>query len=445
MDTSNAVRPRHDPVPLNGTEEAFWRCGLRLAVLCRVDGCIEEEFLEEALRRVEHRHPKLRATPLVDNTGVRRYHLDPPAPPIPWQIVEADAGAFPWREETRRLVATPHTPGAPLAAVTVLRDRAGNRADLILAVHHAVADGRSTLVLLDDLLGEYARAEAGDAPLPERAPIVSEGRAVSSAGWLDRARIALRFARLQLTERPGSQTPLPLDAAVPPFTQWSHFVFSRSDTLAIIRRCRAEQVSLNAALIAAACCALAECLGTAAAVFKWHSAFDVRDAIVTPRGPVGTRDLGCFMTLMRGRCGTSSAASQWDIARDVDGDIQDFARHGGPQFGFNMVALAMRRGVGPTASTPVNRNRPTLFATNYGVLELRDAYGTLRPRECTLVFTGDEITGASLSIEALVLGQRLNVGFVSNGVDSRFWDRLNASFRKHIESAAAVPRTPPVV
>lgn len=83
--------------------------------------------------------------------------------------------------------------------------------------------------------------------------------------------------------------------------------------------------------------------------------------------------------------------------------------------------------------------RPTLFATNYGVLGLRDAYGALRPRAGTLIFQGDHIIGPWLTMEVLVLAQRLNVGFSADGLDPSFWTDLATAVRRHLTDASGHP------
>jgi hypothetical protein len=181
---------------------------------------------------------------------------------------------------------------------------------------------------------------------------------------------------------------------------------------------------------------LLECLGLKEARFKWHSAFDVRDMLVGPVGGVTSRDLGCFMSLMRGLCRVTRHQGVWDLARVVQNDVNNFVQWGGPAYAYNAAAVGASEVVARLEAGN-HRRRPTVFATNYGVVALRDAYGTLRPSGCTLIFRGDDFTGPKLMIEALVLGQRLNIGFAADGLDPEFWARLQGVFRKEIEAATS--------
>jgi hypothetical protein len=372
--------------------------------------------------------------------GRRRYHPDSLAPRVAFEIADHDGRESPWREATRRLLQVDASPSEPLAAVAVLRDRSRRRCDLIFAVHHGIADGRSGLMLLGDLLAEYANAEAHlEAPDAPSLQIISAARATPSGGWVARWRLIRRTVRLQLAERRSGFTPLPRGFDVPPLSQWVHWVFSREETVALVRRCRKEQVSLGGVLVSAVYCGLMDCLPVSQAVFKWHSAFDVREALQGPAGPVTARDLGCFMSLMRGICSISQPPVFWDLARQVHAEVQAFVAQGGPALAYNMAAMwvsPIARRVEPTLLQSRSK-RPTLFATNYGMVDIRDTYGSLRPRECTLMFIGDESARPWLTMEALVLGQRLNVGFAADGLDRAFWERLQVVVRGQLDKATA--------
>ena len=429
-----------EPVLLSTIEEGFWRGTLGVVLLLRLDGCIEADLLGTSLQRLQRRHAKLRATIARGRDGKYRYQFDQVAPPIPFTITDYDAGEFPWRQEARRLLHISPPPAGALAAVTVLRSRSRGASDLILSVHHGIADGRSGIMLLDDLLTEYANAEAhleGDAR--PALPVVSAARATVSAGWRSRLRLVRRFLRLQ--REGGHQTSLPEGHDIPPLSQWVHWVFSREDTLGLIRRCRREHVSFSGVLVAAAFCGLMDCLAVPDGFFKWYTPFDVRDVLEGPAGPVAPRTLGAFAVFMRAHCKVLQQPAFWDLARRVHQDIQAFVQDGGPALGYNMVKVGASRQF-PAIQRMLERllpsgsNRPTLFVTHYGVPDMRDAYGSLRPRECTLVFKGDESTGPWLVMEGLVMGQQLNVGFCADGLDPEFWERLHVAVRRHLDLAA---------
>src|SRR2546425_7798059 len=95
----------------------------------------------------------------------------------------------------------------------------------------------------------------------------------------------------------------------------------------------------------------------------------------------------------------------WDVARRAHRNVQEFIRTGGPSFYHNLFTMISKRLVlRPVVASIRTKTRVTLLATNYGVVNIRDAYGTLRTRGCTLILKND-VVGPSLIIEALVMGQ----------------------------------------
>jgi hypothetical protein len=100
--------------------------------------------------------------------------------------------------------------------------------------------------------------------------------------------------------------------------------------------------------------------------------------------------------------------------------------------------------------TRSTNQRETLLATHYGVLNMRETYGSLRPQRCTLMFK-NEITGPSLVMEALVLSQRLNIGFAADDLDPAFWEQLQIAVRRQLDAAVtdgedrSAKREPPCV
>src|SRR3954451_10674014 len=93
-----------EPLLVSPMEEGFWRGAIRALLVLRLDGCIEADFLAQALERLQRRHPKLRAVIIQGPDGRHRYHFDQTTPPIPFQITDYEEGEPAWREAARRLM-----------------------------------------------------------------------------------------------------------------------------------------------------------------------------------------------------------------------------------------------------------------------------------------------------------------------------------------------------
>ena len=240
-------------------EAGFWRGAIRALVVLRLDGCIEADLLVEALHRLQRRHPKLRGVITRGRDGRHRYQFDQLAPPIPFQMTDYGDGERPWRDEARRLLHIPPPPAGPLAAVGVLRSRSHGCSELILSVHHSIADGRSAIMLVDDLLTEYAILEAQiEGPPRPALPAISPRRAVIPGGWVDRIWMFRRFVRLQRAEKRSRRTPLPVGRDIPDLSQWVHWPLARH--AGADPALRKEKVSFSGVLVAAAFCGLMDCL-----------------------------------------------------------------------------------------------------------------------------------------------------------------------------------------
>jgi Condensation domain len=438
--------PQGISIALSPLEELFWRseqdivgaASARLAILVWLDGWIEADVLATALRRLQQRHPKLRARITPKSEGWPHYRFDEAAPPIPCAITDHDEAEPPWREETRRLLQMDTRPEGPHAAVSVFRHRSGRRCQLILTVHHAIADGRSGISLIDDLLAEYANIEADPLVAPGPVlPLISAARATPSGGWTSRMWLLRRFIRLQREERRCRQTSLPAASEIPTLAQWVHWTFTPTETLQLVRRCRKEQASFGGAIVAAVCCGLMDSLPETQGVFKCQVPFDLRHELQGPVGPVRPGDLGCFMSTMNEFYQVPRHPAFWDLARRAHQDVKTFVERGGPSFYYNVLAAPMagRLFTRHTAAARTSGGkRPTLFATNYGVISIRELYGSLRPRGCTLMFNSDEMS-PSLVMEALVMQQQLNIGFAANQLDPEFWARLLIAVRRHLDTA----------
>src|SRR4030095_9333799 len=115
----------------------------------------------------------------------------------------------PSREDPRRLIQGRSPVAGPLVAVTVLRNRPQGASELLLTAHHAIADGLSAIMLANDLLTEYGRAEAHLKDTRPALPAVAAQRARVPGGWLGRLRLFRRVIRLQRKEKRSRQSTLP--------------------------------------------------------------------------------------------------------------------------------------------------------------------------------------------------------------------------------------------
>ncbi len=152
---------------------------MNLVAVARLAPAPDTDHLTEALARAQQRHPALRAR--IDG----RLFVYDDVPAIPLHVHDR-TGDDDWLAEAERLLNEP-LPAAtgPLATATLLRgDDAG---DLVMAFHHAAADGASVAALLDEVLGDR---EGEALPVPPSAddldPLDGIGGKAKLAGHLAR-------------------------------------------------------------------------------------------------------------------------------------------------------------------------------------------------------------------------------------------------------------------
>lgn len=129
--------------------------GMPLFIGSTVRGRVDETTLLLALDEVVAAHPLLRSR-VVDDAGAQHFVVDDLWRP-PFEVL---AGA---ETEYFRLVNTPVDWSDGLLRAYLLRD--GDRAQLVLAIHHGIADGRSAFALLDQLWRLYTALATGS-PMP---------------------------------------------------------------------------------------------------------------------------------------------------------------------------------------------------------------------------------------------------------------------------------------
>ncbi|MFH8336865.1 amino acid adenylation domain-containing protein [Streptomyces sp. AM6-12] len=173
---------RTRPLPLSFAQERLWfldrtsdRGDSYLLWYClRVRGGLERAAWQQALDDLVARHEVLR-TALTESDGrpVQRV-CDPMGVPLHWEAVPDGPDAESRLEAVRRRAVTLATRRFELDRPPLLRAGVWELADddhvVLLALHHAVTDGWSQGVLLDELAHHYAARRAGRAaqlpPLP---------------------------------------------------------------------------------------------------------------------------------------------------------------------------------------------------------------------------------------------------------------------------------------
>jgi hypothetical protein len=384
---------------LDAFEEFFWLIEQSVpvfhAVIAEIKGATTIEQWEHALDAAELRYPLLSAS-IRKLPGERPFFEKIPGVSMPLRIAPL-TDSLVLEEEMEKELQKPFGDGSgPLTRATLFHAR--DRAVVMFATHHSSLDGKSHLLLVQDVLA----AVAGEGPgeqlevlpgigqllgLPAPADYVkkSAGRSVAPEDEAGVEVFRVCVQRLQLTVE---------------------------ETAALLERAKKEQTTVHAALVAALTLA-GKRYSDAWQVgpVRCMSPIDMRKAVALPDAA------GLLISLHQGPVPTPDGASFWDIARAVREDMlpaqtADGARH-------LLSAMSSRVAEEHDARDLYSSvlNGPLLhelMVTNYAGYRARSEYGDLR---IVNLFTGScSVMPALQRVSVLTVNGRLGMTLVARDV-----------------------------
>jgi len=264
-----------------------------------IDGALSIERLRSALDRVQRKHPALRMLLREESDGLY-YALDA-AGPVPLRAAICTTEQV-LAGEIAREEATMFAPDEPLLRIAWLRT--GRGGVLLITTAHRICDGMSILTLARELLAGLH----GEAPLVPYPPLSPLDVAAAPGGPEEgKQRMVAAVINGLIAVIPPSRRPLRHDALR---REWH---VDAGLTAVLKHRCRAEQVSMHAALLAILDLALQSALGKRAPT-------RIDNPIDTRRGrlPQLKDDMlffggGSFKIAV----GADRGADLWERARDI--------------------------------------------------------------------------------------------------------------------------------
>src|ERR1700733_14550195 len=227
-------------------------------------GRLEEGRLLQALSRLQAKHPLLRCVieDGADSEGPRFVLQDHPAP-IPLRIVERKHDDD-WQTEVRREWVAPFDAGRdPLVRMVWLR--ASEVSELILVGHHCICDGQSGMTLLRECLSAYDEPEKDLGTYDPLGAIEDVVPATLLEDRSFRRRMRWKIGLLRLIflweRRKKVRSASPIRGEQMYFHRWS---LDKAASLTLTERCRAEGVTVFAAMSVAFLQAFREVRGTQA-------------------------------------------------------------------------------------------------------------------------------------------------------------------------------------
>lgn len=304
-------------------------------------------------------------------------------------------------EEMSRPFAAPR---GPLCRVHFCKHERG--VDVVITIHHSIADGLSLARLLRDLLEVYTDPNKvrGAYPLPAAIEVALNrrpSRIAYAAKFLFRAvkRMAAGLVRV-------------------PFSGWADFqtrrtrhLFVRWDEVhseALLARCRLERTTVHGALLAAQAKAFADVFlpGRKKVVLSSHSAVSWRSA-------AGRDDstLGCDVSVPDATLIWRAEDSFWDIARQAKVTLSRSVEESGsvpPNMPYHLLRRIIRAGV--LEAERSRRFMGSLSTTNLGALPIPREFGALR-LDAFWFAVSRRVGDFPVMLHAHTMHQRLNLCF----------------------------------
>lgn len=223
------------------------------AMMARVRGNVLAEQVREALRQIPARHPAM-----VTVRGGDAQQLDPIGPEFP--LTEyLDAGENDWVAVVQNELAHSFTRERPYARFMLLKH--GEHFDLVGVFHHHVCEGMSGMYIMRDILQLLGNPQTPLLPfaLPKMPNELIPASVVNNDAFQNNVKKMLRDLRWGLWVEKMRRRAFPQTAVTAPVedeTLVNQFVlfpvqFSVEQTRVLTERCRAEGVSVHAALCVA--------------------------------------------------------------------------------------------------------------------------------------------------------------------------------------------------
>jgi hypothetical protein len=384
---------------LDAFEEFFWLIEQSVPVfhtiIAEVKGATTIEQWERALDAVEVRYPLLSAS-IRKLPGERPFFEKLPGVSMPLRIAPL-TDSLVLEEEMENELQKPFGDGSgPLTRATLFHAR--DRAVVMFATHHSSLDGKSHLLLVQDVLAAVAGENLGEQlevlpgigqllGLPASADYVKKlaGRSVAPEDGASVEVFRVRVQRLQLT---------------------------MEETTVLLERAKKEQTTVHAALVAALTLA-GKRYSDAWQVgpVRCMSPIDMRKTLGLPDAA------GLLISLHQGPVPTPDGASFWDIARAVREDMlpaqtADGARHILSAFSSRVAEEHNARDLyWSVLNGPMLHE---LMVTNYAGYRARSEYGDLK---LETLFTGSSsVTPALQKVSVLTVNGRLGMTLVARDV-----------------------------
>jgi NRPS condensation-like uncharacterized protein len=358
-------------------------------ITANIIGAFKLEELQQALVKSQQRHPLLNVQIVLDKSEMpwfKKYPIQ-----IPVRVVER-LNPHQWQQEVEKELSNPFDWNqAPLVRVVLLQGE--NISDLLITCDHAIADGKSAVFLLKDILQSIGLP---DQPLLGLLPQESYEQMVPQCI----KNPPVSFTPSLSTTQTKPKLP---ENSRPSLQAWS---LSKSETLSIIDRCKKAKTSVHAAICAAFLLAIAE-LSAPSNTLKCLSPVDIRRFLSIDD------DFGYYFVAISTTHNVTPDTSFWDLAYSIKAQLNK--KIAPTEIFAHLPALEAFMATSPRHQDVVAMmemiNDNDILVSNLGQLTIPQKYGKLE----LLTVYGPALTGhinQDLLIGVATLGDQMSLTLV---------------------------------
>jgi Condensation domain len=274
---------------------------MHFTLTSNIIGTLHVDQLQQALIKVQQRHPLLNVRIALSSSGIPWLITD--SAQIPVRVVKRHS-SLQWQQEVEQELSNPFDWNqAPLIRVVLLQGEGVS--DLIITCMHAIADGMSVVFLLRDILHCIGFPDRELSILPEQQSyeyLVPQFEPKYTALSFEPS-LSLTYTKPTLPEK-----------SRPRLHTWS---LSTVETIALIHRCHEAQTSVHAAICAAFLLAMSSQRTQQNefeefTILKCLSPINIRRFL-----PVIEEDFGYYFTVSLTTDNITPDLSLWDLAHSI--------------------------------------------------------------------------------------------------------------------------------
>ncbi|MBG0743561.1 alcohol acetyltransferase [Cylindrospermopsis raciborskii LB2897] len=412
-----------------------------LVTISRIRGYIHKPVLREALDLLQYRHSVLNSHIVTHQHNFRnRFYLQTgTTEKIPLRAV-INSEEKEWQEVVNQEMNQPIDSGRYLMRTVLIINQQNPKVNyLVTTLHHAIADGLSSVNLHSEIFTYYEQITSGNLlnpvstlpPLPPPEKILSHLKGAKLNGWI----LLLKIAWEKLTNPPQT---LKVEKYVPILQRNSQIIHRQilSDTAEkFFAQCRAENATVQSALSAAMLLTVAKkILNQQHKSIRLNclSYFDLRRRL---QPPIDEDNIGLLATSQMSFHTVTTNTYFWDLSRRIKQTLAASIQRGDI---FKMVFLAKHL-INFCFLFP-HQIAATVSVSNIGKVNIPEIYGDLQLEEIS--FAGSHALYAGMFILHVATFQGkmlLNFVFSQPSLSQHTMEKLVNEFMEMIEEISHLP------